>query len=415
MTVPLEPPVSAKAAGRVDVDLEAIVASVHDAIATRVFPAESAESGFDRMMRRCVTTNVGALVDIATGRRTVADTQFAPILTFAGLIAELGIPFSSLERAYWVGLEQFWQQWLAFAFLATEEGDRSMNAILGNPTHEVFAYFTKAVDLIGDEYKQVTDQLVSTGEDRRRALVEEILDGAVLEHTQFLDGVLGYRLRACHVALLVETGDRHEVIRTVATLRQQTGAWGSLVVQRGASNWVAWLGYAGGQDTAAMSRLKHAVATLGAPMAVGGPAAGIAGLRRSFDEATRAAALRSTLVEPGLCLWYPDVRLEALLLDNRSAAHRFVAEELGELAEDSERAERIRETLLTSLAAGSHAKAAIELGVHENTVRMRIRSATELLGDALTERRTELLVALRLRRSLGSAEHPANSSIEAAG
>ncbi|MPZ00904.1 MAG: hypothetical protein GEU97_23620 [Actinophytocola sp.] len=131
------------------------------------------------------------------------------------------------------------------------------------------------------------------------------------------------------------------------------------------------------------------------------PGAGIEGIRQAHDEACRAAELRPMLADPPECVWYRDVRLEALLLDNVSAAHRFVTAELGALADDSERAHRIRETLLASLATGSQARAAAELGVHENTVRLRVRSAIEVLGEALTARRTELLVALRLRRALG--------------
>jgi DNA-binding PucR family transcriptional regulator len=53
------------------------------------------------------------------------------------------------------------------------------------------------------------------------------------------------------------------------------------------------------------------------------------------------------------------------------------------------------------LSAGSQARAATELGVHENTVRLRVRCAGEELGAALSERRTELLVALRLCEALG--------------
>ena len=71
------------------------------------------------------------------------------------------------------------------------------------------------------------------------------------------------------------------------------------------------------------------------------------------------------------------------------------------VAQDTDRAQRIRDTLLTWLAVGSQAKAAAELGVHENTVRMRVRVAAEELGSTLSERRTELLVALRLCQALG--------------
>jgi DNA-binding PucR family transcriptional regulator len=107
--------------------------------------------------------------------------------------------------------------------------------------------------------------------------------------------------------------------------------------------------------------------------------------------------------------------LEELLLDEAQAAHRFVVEELGELADDTERARRIRETLLASLSTGSQARAAAELGVHENTVRLRIRSATEKLGDDLANRRTELLVALRLRHALGAPGKPEVTAVPAAG
>jgi DNA-binding PucR family transcriptional regulator len=61
------------------------------------------------------------------------------------------------------------------------------------------------------------------------------------------------------------------------------------------------------------------------------------------------------------------------------------------------------------LAVGSQARAATELGVHENTVRLRIRGAGEELGTALTERRTELLVALRLCEALGPEAESAES------
>jgi DNA-binding PucR family transcriptional regulator len=95
------------------------------------------------------------------------------------------------------------------------------------------------------------------------------------------------------------------------------------------------------------------------------------------------------------------LRLETFLLENPDSARRFINDELGGLAADTERAQRIRDTLLTWLAAGSQARAAAELGVHENTVRLRVRCAGEELGAALSERRTELLVALRLCEALG--------------
>ena len=51
------------------------------------------------------------------------------------------------------------------------------------------------------------------------------------------------------------------------------------------------------------------------------------------------------------------------------------------------------------MAAASH------LHLHEHTVRNRLQKAAELLGRPLSERRTELQVALRLARLLTQA-HP---------
>jgi DNA-binding PucR family transcriptional regulator len=134
---------------------------------------------------------------------------------------------------------------------------------------------------------------------------------------------------------------------------------------------------------------------------LGDPRRGRGGFRTSHESARRTAALRGSLHTAGPCLSAHQLRLEALLLESPEASRRFVTEELGGLAADTERAGRTRDTLLAWLSSGSQAQAAVELGVHENTVRQRIRYAAEELGTTPSERRTELLVALRLCAALG--------------
>lgn len=373
---------------RVGVDEETLTRSVYDAIAGTVFPSHVKDPAFSSALSRCVCGNVRSVLDIAAARLEPQDSDPRPALAFAEVVADLGIPFGTLERAYWVGVEQLVREWIA----------RSRT----DPTSAVFPYVMHVLDLARVRYEAVAQERASSGEDRRRSLVDRLLAGAVPESTQELENTLRYRLRGVHVALLFDTAERAAVQRTVARLCAQTGAWGSLAVPHGASSWVAWLGYPTTPDTARLSQLRSALSSTAGAVAVGGPAAGVDGFRRSHVEASRAARLRPVLASPPDCLWYSDVRLEAFLLDNADAAHRFVAEELGELAEGNERARRIRETLLVSLATGSQARAAAELGVHENTVRLRLRSAAEVLGDSLSDRRTELLVALRLCQALGT-------------
>jgi DNA-binding PucR family transcriptional regulator len=71
---------------------------------------------------------------------------------------------------------------------------------------------------------------------------------------------------------------------------------------------------------------------------------------------------------------------------------------LGAALEGGLLTERVRETLEAWLVTGSYVGAAAMLGVHEQTVRQRLRRLEEALGRSLHDRRTELHVALRLSR-----------------
>lgn len=98
---------------------------------------------------------------------------------------------------------------------------------------------------------------------------------------------------------------------------------------------------------------------------------------------------------------YADVGLEILLLADEETARRFVQRELGALAASSAEGGRLRETLECSFRHGSHVDAASALAVHEHTIRNRLHRIEELLGHPVSERRTDLQVALRLVRILG--------------
>jgi DNA-binding PucR family transcriptional regulator len=74
-----------------------------------------------------------------------------------------------------------------------------------------------------------------------------------------------------------------------------------------------------------------------------------------------------------------------------------VEEQLGPLLGDDRESARLLETLAAYLEEhASPRHAAVRLGVHENTVAARIRTAEARLARPLRGRTTELLVALRL-------------------
>jgi DNA-binding PucR family transcriptional regulator len=99
---------------------------------------------------------------------------------------------------------------------------------------------------------------------------------------------------------------------------------------------------------------------------------------------------------------FPDVSLEALILNELDAARRFAARELGLLAAEDDPTLRLASTLAIFLDEGaSFARAARRLGVHTYPVTYRVRRAEELLGHTASERQLELRTALRIS-SLGS-------------
>ena len=101
--------------------------------------------------------------------------------------------------------------------------------------------------------------------------------------------------------------------------------------------------------------------------------------------------------QPGGIVNYEDVALIAIATSDAGQARDFVLRELGSLTEDSDEARRLAATLRVYLDEGSSARrAAKRLGVHENTIKNRIRAAEEHIGHPVTEHVAELLVALRL-------------------
>lgn len=382
-------------------DVPARVDSVSRAILATVFADRARDDVFVRALERCSRENVANLVEVLAGRLAVREVESDCPRRFAALAARLGVPLAELERAYWVGVERLWQDWFELCHTSSPEVGGELRDVLGGSTSLLFGYVEQVLAQVVARHTEVVGEMAATRDDRRRELVDSLLAGrAPRPDAPDTEELLGYRLRDTHVALWIECDDPARTHRALRALRADTDAAGTLLVRHDAGTWFGWLGYLGGVDEPAVTR---AAAATGELMTLGEPGNGLAGFRRSHHRARRAAALRPVLHLADRCLSARRLRLEMLLLDDPVSARTFVEDELGALAADTERAGRTRDTLLAWLACGSQAQAAIELGVHENTVRQRVRYAAEELGDALAERRTELLVALRLRGALGPA------------
>jgi DNA-binding PucR family transcriptional regulator len=134
--------------------------------------------------------------------------------------------------------------------------------------------------------------------------------------------------------------------------------------------------------------------------AIGSAAVGVDGFCESHREAMHARRVAQLSGRRGGSVTrYEDVALTALTSADMDLARRFVARELGPLAEQDDDTQRLAATLRVYLEEHcSPRRSAQRLGVHENAIKGRVRAINELLGRPASERVGELLVALRLAR-----------------
>jgi hypothetical protein len=385
------------------IDVPGLSAYVTREIINEVWP-DSDDADFLTAVDSSVAGNVHAIVEVIAGRMSLETARPQAALDLAELTAKLEVPVSELERAYRIGVAVLWGAWFELAQAHAERGPATLGDLISGPTLTMMSYIDHILASVTKRHDAISCEIHQTQRHLRRLTLMQVLDGTIAEPTTELANQLDYHVSGTHLALLLETPDEVRPDATIARLRATAEARDTLVLQNGVRSWCVWLGRAAPFGTIELSRLRRELLETGLTIAAGEPASGLDGLRASRRQALETARVQRALGPGHRCLWAAEVRLEALLLADEPRARDFVAAELGPLSASDTLARRLRETLLTWLATGSHVSAASLLGVHENTVRNRIRQAEELLGASLLQRRTELQVALRLERVLKLAD-----------
>lgn len=379
-----------------EVDVESAARAVTADIVAECW-SDQDDPSFHVSLYHSVEANVQGIFDILAGRLEGGIVPL-PALEFAELCAHLDIPAAEVEKCYRVGMASLWTRWCDVAWTRAS-ATITFDELIKDPTLAIHAYVDNVLDAVVARHGETLEDLTRTHRDRRRLLLTQILDGSVDTIPEELEQELGYSLGDTHIAVLLETDRMALPKREIAALRSAADARGSMTLQHTPRAWVVWLGRPAPFEAQHLSRLRRVLDEKALKAAVGDPAPGLAGLRQTRDQVFEAARVQAALgADAGTCVWLRDVRLEALLLGDDERAKTFIAAELGSLAAEGESNARLRETLLTWLDTGSHVSAAAILGVHENTVRNRLRAAEDLLGAPLCGRRTELQVALRLQR-----------------
>jgi hypothetical protein len=327
-------------------------------------------------------------------------------IAYAREFVHRGLAVDALLRAYQVGHATFFEHWVAGVREEVTDPQWLARAIeLG--ANWTFAYVQALTREVVVSYTDERERWVRSAEALRADTVRALLDGDGLD-LHVASQRLRYELDRLHVAYVVWTedddeGDRDASLEDVAAdLAREAGAGRPLVVALGRRLAGAWVGAAEPFDMVVAG-------VPGAPrVAFGSAAAGVDGFRASHREAMQARRVaRLSGRRGGTVTRYVDVALTAVASVDLELARDFVARELGPLAGQDDDTVRLAATLRVYLEEhASPRRTAQRLGVHENTVKNRVRAVRGLLGRPPEDRVAELLVALRLVRVTRDGDAP---------
>lgn len=356
--------------------------------------------------------NLETVAHLLRGRVPITDVRApAAAVEYARRLAQRGTPPSALLRAYRLG-QQLVLHW-ANDQIVERIGDSQLALATSQQLTELtFTYIDEVSEEVSTAYQDERERWLTNRTAVQRETVENLLKGEPGD-LAVTESVLGYRMRQHHLGLALWTndaargGDLTTVERTAGRIAQRlTGGGHPLFVPRDRETAWAWIpiGRSAEVDTDAIDAvLAEGDGTV--LVAVGRPGAGEPGFRTTHLGAAAAqeVAQLGGYTEPRPITYSdPTVRAAALLTRDLAATRHLVRTTLGRLADDTDGALRLRETLLAFIEEGeSYVATAARVHLHKNTVKYRVDRAVEARGKPLGEERLDLELALIACKWLG--------------
>lgn len=342
---------------------------------------------------------ISCLARLIGGTVRLDDLATPAALSFAAEVGGQGIPERTFERSYRIGQETLWDWWMNVVQTYCHENAAPVVGVVRSSTPVLFGFVDRMLFASLAAYHDAASDRRQTVQQRRSRLVEQILDGTLMDPGIDAERFLGYTLRGRHLAGVVNGADAAVDRELVARLQELSGASELLTVARAPATTEFWLNLRAPLTPATRKALTSAVRADGQRLAFGYTDPGVDGFRRTSQAAGEAAQIQVMLGDDApRVTWSDEVRIEILALHDPAGARTLIRHELGPLLDDGLLTARMQSTLEAWLMTGSYVGAAARLGVHEQTVRQRLRRLEGALGHPLNERRTELHVALRLSR-----------------
>ncbi|HET7690054.1 MAG TPA: helix-turn-helix domain-containing protein [Nocardioidaceae bacterium] len=280
------------------------------------------------------------------------------------------------------------------AFQVTDDPSE-LRELLDVLSRSVFALIDDTLAGIDEHIRQERHQLTDATHVARLETLSLIVQGAPISERRATER-LRYDLSRQHLAgILWSEGEPRleELESTAQALAREAGAAASLSLPGGPSTLWIWISGKAAPDLGQLTRLTAPPDTF---LALGRPAGGLDGFRRTHLEALAAQRLVRRLPTRTFVTAYDDVEVVALATQDESKAADFVQSTLGELAQAPS---ELRETLRTYLREQcSPTRTANVLFAHRNTVMARLDRARALLPRGLDGNTLPVGLALEIAR-----------------
>ncbi|MCW8378644.1 PucR family transcriptional regulator [Streptomyces justiciae] len=315
------------------------------------------------------------------------------------------VPFERIIRS----IRRVQSHWLVRFLEAWPEGDLNSEgyarivAAISQVTDDGIGQFV--VDYLDERSKVIDSEAM-----RRRELVRELLSGAgARSHTLAAEiaSDFGFDIDHVHTAFVVEhqphlAGMEKAII--ARDVRARPGDAKVLIHPETHTRTVFWVSTGKEPGPAAIEPILGILHRFtSAIRAMGEPASGLEGFRRTYFQANDLVRVAPQLQSSGQVMRWSDHSLTLTLGSDIERARWFVRSALGPLSEPTDKAAEQRSTLQAYLSSGkSLAHAAEELSVHRNTIVYRIQRIEQLIERPLQGQELGMQCALHLVEQFGA-------------
>lgn len=332
---------------------------------------------------------------------------------YARRLAQREIPIQFLVRAYHMG------QNVMTRTCYDEVGKRDLPPALGlavikRLTKIIYSYADWITLYVFDTYEAERARWMNVRGNVHSSTVHALLSSVTPDSADF-EAETGYRLDRTHLAMILWYSGPDEM----CTLNLLNCRARALAHHLHADNpplitaidrrtvWL-WLPFGPRRpvvDTGEIRAAAHLPERV--RLAIGLPGRGLDGFRRSHQQADAAYLVATVPGTPStrqvVGFGDPGVAVVSLLARDLDSTRTWVREVLGPLADDTEQAATLRDTLSTYYATGeSHVHTAQQMTLHRNTVKYRITKALEAAQTTGTpHEKLDIALALQVCHFLG--------------